>query len=100
MQLGIALAHTPRGRYKVCRAMVVAAPSTSPPVADMATPDRPLGHRAQKRTEEGVSLPRYSRSRSFRTLVATNEGGDPINVELTRCTPSRAPAGMAGRNAS
>ena len=50
-QLGIALAHTPRGRYKVYWAMVVAAPSTKPQMADMAMPGRPLGSSAQNRAE-------------------------------------------------
>ena len=50
-QLGIALAYTPRGRYKVYWAMVVAAPSTKPQMADMAMPEHLLGHRAQKKTE-------------------------------------------------
>ena len=50
-QLGIALAHTPRGRFKVYWAMIVAAPGARPQVADMIRPDRPPGAMAPRRTQ-------------------------------------------------
>ena len=48
-QLGIALARTPRGRFKVYWAMIVAAPDLRVQAAEMMQPDRPPGRAAQKR---------------------------------------------------
>ena len=50
-RLGIALAHTPRGRFKVYWAMIVAAPGGRPQVAGMIGPDRLPGRTAQKKTQ-------------------------------------------------
>ena len=56
-QLGIALAQTPRGRFKVYWAMIVAAPSAKAQISTVAGPNYPLGRAADKAST--ITPPRH-----------------------------------------